>query len=80
MKHFVIVFDWASEYECGSNVVGIAHSLEEAKKIFNNVAAEEREYVIEHGWIIYDDTATVFDAGENGSYILNHTNLYIQEV
>jgi hypothetical protein len=80
MKHFVVVLDWASEYECGSNVIGVTHSLEDAKKIFNETAAEEREYAIEHEWIIYDDVDTVFEAGQDGYYISNHTNLYIQEV
>ena len=80
MKHFVVVLEWAAEYECGSNVIGVAHSLEDAKKILNGIAAEEREYALEHEWIIYDDLPTVFEAGQNGDYIKNHTNLYIQEV
>lgn len=80
MKHFVIVLEWAADYGCGSNVIGVTHSLEEAKKIFNKTAAEEREWAIEHEWIIYDDLPTVFEAGQDGTYITDHTNLYIQEV
>ena len=80
MKHFVIVLEWAAEYECGSNVFAVTHSLEDAKKILREFVAEEREYALEHEWIIYDDLPTVFEAGQEGSYITNHTNLYIQEV
>lgn len=80
MKHYVVVLDWATEYECGSNVIGVAHSLEDAKKIFEGVATEEREYAAEHDWVVYDDLPTVFEAGQDGYYISNHTNLYIQEV
>lgn len=80
MKHYVVVLEWAAEYECGSNVIGVAHSLEDAKRIFKEIAIEEKEYAIEHGWIIYDDLPTVFEAGQDGNYITNHTNLYIQEV
>ena len=41
MKHYVIVNDWANEYESGTNVLGVTHSLEEAKEI--------REELIEAG-------------------------------
>ena len=80
MKHFVIVSDWANEYECGSNVLGVAHSFEEAKDIFNTNLADERQYAEDHGFTIFDDCETVFDAGEEGYYVKNHTNLYIQMV
>ena len=31
MKHYVIVNDWANEYESGTTILGVAHSMEEAK-------------------------------------------------
>ena len=80
MKHFVIVNDWANEYENGTTILGVAHSLEEAKEIFNQRLADEKQYAEEQGFTIYDDYETVFDAGEDGYYISNHTNLYIQMV
>ena len=80
MKHYVVVNDWANEYESGTNVLGVAHSLEEAKKIFNETLADEKQYAEEHGFEIYDDCETVFDAGEEGYYISNHTHLYIQMI
>lgn len=80
MKHFVIVNDWANEYESGTTILGVAHSLEEAKEIFNQSLADEKQYAEEKGFTIYDDCETVFDAGEDGYYVSNHTNLYIQMI
>ena len=80
MKHYVIVNDWANEYESGTNILGVVHSLEEAKKIFNESLADEKQYAKEHGFTIYDDCETAFDAGEEGYYVNNHTNLYIQMI
>ena len=80
MKHFVIVNEWATEYENGSTIIGIVHSLEEAKKIFDTKLMEEKQYAKEQGFMIYDDCETVFDAGEDGYYVSNHTKLYIQMV
>lgn len=80
VKHYVIVNEWSNEYECGTTILGVAHSLEEATEIFNQNLAGEREYAKEREFTIYDDCETVFDAGEDGYYINNHTNLYIQSV
>ena len=80
MKHYVIVHDWASEYESGTTILGVAHSMEEAKEIFNANLADERQYAEEYDYTIYDDCETVFDAGKEGYYVADHTNLYIQMV
>lgn len=80
MNHYVIVNEWASEYECGSTVLGVTHSLEEAKGIFNKNLMEEREYADKNGFTVYDHCETVFDAGDDGGYIGNHTRLYIQMI
>lgn len=80
MKHYVIVNDWANDYETGTTILGVEHSLEEAKEVFNHYLAEEKKYAEDHGFEIFDDCETVFDAGEGGRYIINHTNLYIQMV
>ena len=80
MSHFVIVNEFANEYENITTILGVAHSLEEAKEIFNQYLDDEKKYAEDHGFEIYDDCETVFDAGEDGYYINNHTNLYIQMV
>ena len=35
MKHYIIVGDWAYGYENGTVILGVAHSMEEAKEIFD---------------------------------------------
>ena len=80
MKHFVIVHNWASDYECGTTIIDVVHSIDEAKEIFNTHLVNEKQYAEENGLTIYDNCETVFDAGEDGYYSRNHTNLYIQMV
>ena len=80
MKHYIVINDWSNEYECGVTIIAVAHSLEEAKESFNECIAEEKAYVEDKGWTIYEDSDVDFDAGEEGYYAANHTRLYIQEV
>ena len=80
MQHDVIVHDWASDSESGVTILGVAHSLEDAQEIFNAALEDEKQYAEENDFTIYDDCETVFDAGEEGFYNNNHTNLYIQMV
>jgi hypothetical protein len=80
MKHFVIICEWASGCERGTNVVGVEHSLEEAKEVLSRSLADERQYAKEEGLEIYADCDTEFDAGEDGNYTENHVYLYIQTV
>ena len=80
MKHYVIINDWATNFESGSTVLGVAHTMEEAREIFNQSYNEEKQYAEDHDWEVYDDCETVFDAGEDGYYVSNHTHLYIQMV
>lgn len=81
MKHFVIINQWTNDgLETSTSVLGVVHTLEEAKEIFNKCAMEEKKIADKNGLTIYDDCETVFDAGEDGYYVSNHTNLYIEEV
>ena len=80
MEHYVIVIDWANEYENGSAILGVTHSLEDAKEIFNAHLTAEKRYAKEHGLMIYDDDDVSFDAGKEGYYVTNHTRLYIQGI
>lgn len=80
MRHFVIISDWANEYERGVTVFGVEHTLDKAKEIFDEYVAEEKEYAKKHGFEIFEDCSTVFDAGDGEDYNSYHTNLYIQMV
>lgn len=80
MKHYVVL--WTSDYdgERNSDILGIAHSFEKARKIFNETYEYEKEFAKENNWTIYEDSDTCFDAGEDGFYADNHTTLMIEEV
>lgn len=83
MKHYVILCDWAvdnGEMASGVDITAVTHTLEEAKAIFAEKSADEKEYAYEHGWTIYTDTDEEFDAGEDGYYDAEHAHFYIQEV
>jgi hypothetical protein len=58
MNHYVVMNHWSSEDNCEFNevtIVDIAHSLEEAKKIFNERLVEEREIAAKNEWEILED-------------------------
>ena len=78
--HYAVAMDWASEYETGSSIVGIKHTIDEALKLFNETVEEERELAIENEWTIYDDLDDRFDAGKEGYYAASHVVIYIQIV
>lgn len=79
-KHYVVVLDWASDYEGAVDILGVAHTYEEAKEIFDKQLAEEKKLVEEYGYTIETEDSTTFDAGEEGYWSRNHTTLYIQGV
>lgn len=80
MAHYVVVLHWTSEGDNGCNVLGVCHTLDEAKEIFQNHIGDERDYADGNGWEIYTDNDIEFDAGEGGYYVNNNTRLFIQEV
>ena len=79
-KHYVIVLDWAYDYEAAVDILGVTHTYEEAKEIFDKQLAEEKKLVEEYGYTVETEDATTFDAGEEGYWSSNHTTLYIQGV
>ena len=82
MKHYVILCDCAVDnmgYD-ETHVTAVAHDIYEAKQILAEKSAEDKEYAYEHGWVVYIDNDTEFDAGEDSNYAAEHTHFYIEEV
>ena len=79
-EHYVVIIDWSKEDDYGIEILGVAHSMEEAKQIFNANIDKERGLAEENGYTIYEESETEFDAGIAGFYITNHGRLYIQKV
>ena len=80
MKHYVIILDWAANDECGVEILGVGDTYDEAKEIFNQHLAEEKQFAENNGYDIETDTENEFDAGVMGSWNTDHTTLYIKEV
>lgn len=80
MKHYVVVLDWAINDAEGVAILGVTHTLDDARAIFSEHVVGERELAIDNGWNIETDTNDVFEAYEDGYYAASHTRLYIQGV
>lgn len=80
MDHYVLILDWATQDAKGVEVIGVAHSLEEAKETFKKAVVEEKEYATTNGYEIFDDEDTIFNAGKSGYLCVEYTKLYIQGV
>lgn len=78
--HYVVVLDWASNDAEDVAILGVAHTLDDARAIFAEHISEERELAENNGWNIETDTNDVFEAYEDGYYAASHTRLYIQGV
>lgn len=78
--HYIVINTWSldSAGECDSSIIGVKHTLEEAKELFNQYLNDEKELARKRGWTIYADEDTMFDAGEDGNYVGNHVILYIE--
>lgn len=80
MKHYVIVNNWARGTTQKADILGVAHSMEEAKEVFRQYIADEKERARRKDYYVYADTDTKFDAGIFGAYSSNHICLYIEAV
>ena len=80
MKHYVVVLDWAVEDDEGVVILGVTHTLEDAKKIFNDNLPEQKRYTEEYGYEVYTDTDEIYEAGVSGEWRTEHTALYIQGI
>lgn len=79
-SHYVIVLDWATEDDGDVQLMGIAHTLDDAKEIFSRCVDGERELAVEKGYNIIEDNEMILDAGIMGYWRDNHITLYIQGV
>ena len=81
-KHYVVAREWAADCvgEQGVTILGVAHSFDEAKKIFADNISQERELAETNGWTVYTDNEACFDAGWDGYYNRDHVKLIIVEV
>lgn len=79
-SHYVIVLDWATEDDSDVQIVGVFHTLDDAKEKFEKYVIEEKQLVRDNGYVISEDNGMVLDAGIMGYWRDNHITLYIQGV
>lgn len=87
MAHFVVVYDYAVAGPSSSkvlvrdtNILAVAHALEEAKILLSEASTDEKQYAQENNWDILVDAETEFKAGEPGNHANEYTHYYIEEV
>lgn len=76
MEHYVVIFHWSNDEGGDVEIVGVYHSLDEAKEIFKKYAETEIPYAKKDGYKIYKHTDVMFEAGNEDGY----EKLYIQGV
>ena len=80
MEHYVVIRDSAFDYDGKVAILGVTHSLDEAKAIFYDCVRWDRNDAEECEYAVYTDNEEEFDAGEEGYYAKDHIRLYIQKV
>lgn len=79
-SHYVVVLDWATEDDASTDILGVKHTLDDAKEIFAKHVAEEKQIAKDNGYAIEEENGVMFDAGIMGYWRDNHITLYIQGV
>ena len=82
MKHYVVLFDWALylALASGTDIVGIAHSLEKAKEILATASADEKAYAKKHDWEVLINSDVEFSARDISDGNNEYAHFYIKEV
>lgn len=70
--HYIVVCDWAKDYQIGITIYGVAHSQEEAEKIFKENIEKEKDWANELEMEVWAETEDCFDASTE-YYTENHT-------
>ena len=79
-SHYVVVLDWATEDDASIDILGVEHTLGDAKKVFAKYVAEEKQIAKDNGYSVEEENGVMFDAGIMGYWRDNHITLYIQGV
>lgn len=80
VEHYVVLLDWAIDYEGGVEVVGVAHNEDEAKKIFAECVEKERINARNKNFTIAEDTEDYFDSGQDGYWERKHITVSIKKI
>ena len=76
MSHYVVVFFWHTKEGADTEIIGVYHTLDDAKEIFKKYVEAEIPYAKEDEYEIYQHTDVIFEAGNEEGY----EKFYIQGV
>ena len=79
MKVYVLVYEWANEYDRQNEVAGVYSTMRKAKKELKRIARDVRQNDGKYYDNCYVDDGLQWGAEKFGEYDEAHTNLFIQE-
>ena len=80
MKYYVLINEWAKDYEKGIGIVAVRHNFASIKEVFDKALPDEMRFAEENGWEIEANGDDRFEAGQIGYWSNNHVSLYIDTV
>lgn len=78
--HYVIVLESDTQDNHEVDIIGIAHSIEDAYKIFNEQREIEREIAADNEWTTYVDCRGMYEACPEYGHGEGYIRLWIQGV
>lgn len=80
MEHYVIINDYKSYHEGSVDILGVEHSLEDAKQSFKNNLPLAKRFASQNDFNIIEDTEVCFVAECEEEWSGNYMKLYIQAI
>ena len=70
--HYVVAYEYgiscggeSEDYCNGTEIIAVVHSSEKAAQVLKEKSADEREFALEHGWIVVHDNNETFYAHDS---------------
>ena len=79
-KHYAVCLDAAIDDEHEFEIIGVCHTLEKAKEVFEAQKAKEQENVEYNNLDVIEEDDTSFSAYLNGYYDSDHIDIFIKTV
>lgn len=79
-KHYAVCLDSAIDDEHEFEIIGVYHTPEKAKEVFEAQKAKEQENVEYNGLDVIEEDDTSFSAYLDGNYNSDHIDIFIKTV
>lgn len=78
-KHYVVFCDYSVDDEQGFSLIGVCHTPEEARELFEKQKIKEQKNASDNDYDIIEESDDCWSAYFDG-YNSDHIDLYIKEV